>query len=57
MAAYPTISGSDHTEATRLMWRSRHIPFRVIFLGVLLMSGVLSMASMVWSYGPVNPIP
>lgn len=48
---------SDHKEAVRLAWKAQHIPFGTIALSVLLLSGVLSTVSMVWGYGPVNPIP
>ncbi|EIM26582.1 hypothetical protein [Microvirga lotononidis] len=54
MAARPA---SNHKEAVRLAWKSRHVPFGSIALGILLLSGILSMVTMVWGYGPVNPIP
>jgi ABC-type transport system involved in cytochrome c biogenesis permease subunit len=54
MAARPA---SDHKEAVRLAWKCRHVPFGTIALSTLLLSGVLSMVSMVWGYGPGNPIP
>ena len=57
MAAQPDLPVSDHKEAVRLTWRSRHVPFGTIALSILLLSGILSMVTMVWGYGPVNPIP
>jgi hypothetical protein len=57
MAANPALPVSDHKEAVRLTRRSRHIPFGTILLSTLLLSGIFSMISMVWSYGPANPIP
>ena len=55
--AAPAPSALDRKEATRLAWRGRHIPVVTILLGTLLLSGVISMVSMIWSYGPSNPIP
>jgi hypothetical protein len=57
MAANPALPVSDHKEAVRLTRRSRHIPFGTILLSTLLLSRIFSMISMVWSYGPANPIP
>jgi hypothetical protein len=54
MAARPA---PDHNKAVRLAWKCRYVPFGTIVLSTLLLSGVLSMMSMVWGYGPVNPIP
>ncbi len=47
----------EHREAVRLDWMSMHIPVGAILLSTLLLSGIFSAASMVWGYGPVNPIP
>lgn len=54
MAARPAF---DRSEAARLAWKCRHIPFGTIALSIVLLSGILSMVTMVWGYGPVNPIP
>jgi hypothetical protein len=40
-----------------LAWKSIHVPVGTILLSALLLSGVFSAVSMVWGYGPVNPIP
>ena len=57
MAAHPALPVSDHKEAVRLTRRSRHIPFGTLLLSTLLLSGIFSMISTVWSYGPVHLIP
>jgi hypothetical protein len=53
----PTQPRSEHWEAILLAWKSIHVPVGTILLGALLLSGVFSAISMVWGYGPVNPIP
>ena len=57
MAANPNLQMSDHKEAVRLTWKSRHIPFGTIVFATLFLAGILSAIGMMWSYGPVNPIP
>lgn len=50
MTAHSGLPKLDHKEAVRLAWKSRHFPFYTLLLATLLMSGVLSMVSMVSSY-------
>ena len=50
-------SRSDHWEAMLLAWKSLHVPVGTILLVALLVSGAFSAISMVWGYGPVNPVP
>jgi hypothetical protein len=57
MAANPDLPASDHREAMRLAWISLHFPVGTIFLGTLLMLGVLSAASTMWGYGSGHLIP
>ena len=55
MAAYPTLR-TDHKEAARLSRAYWHLPLGVTLLGSLLLTGVASAGSMIWSLGPINPI-
>jgi hypothetical protein len=48
---------SEHWEAVRLSWKSVHIPFGTILIGSLLLASVTSAVSMMWSFGPINPMP
>ena len=57
MTCKSTLPVPEHREAVRLAWSSLHIPIGSILLGFLLLSGIISATSMVWGYGPVNPIP
>ncbi len=57
MMRNPDLPEPEHKEAVWLAWRSLHIPIGSILIGILLLSGVVSATSMVWGYGPVNPIP
>jgi hypothetical protein len=56
MAANPDHQ-SDHEEAVRLSRAYWRLPVAVIFLGSLLLTGVASAGSMIWSLGPVHLIP
>ena len=57
MTRKSVLPASERKEAVRLDWMSMHIPVGAILLSTLLLSGIFSAASMVWGYGPVNPIP
>jgi hypothetical protein len=47
----------EHSEAVRLLWKARRIPF-VTIIGVGLGAAcVLSTFFSVWALGPANPIP
>ncbi|MBM6579370.1 hypothetical protein ILT44_04165 [Microvirga sp. BT689] len=48
---------TDHKEAVRLSRAHWRLPVGVIFLGSLLLTGVASAGSMIWSLGPVHLIP
>jgi len=48
---------SEHWEAVRLAWKSLHIPLGTLLMGGLLLAGIASAVSMMWVYGPANPIP
>ena len=54
---HPDLPAFDHKEAVRLSWKSRHIPFGTILLVTLLLAGIFPAVSMVWGFGPANPIP
>lgn len=47
----------DHKEAIRLSRAYRRIPVGIMILGFLLLSGVASTASTMWSFGPIHLIP
>jgi len=53
----PDQSRTDHREAVRLSWKSRHIPFGSLLIGALVLAGVLSAILMMFAQGPSNPIP
>ncbi|MCB8822864.1 hypothetical protein [Microvirga rosea] len=57
MATQSTLSTSEHKEAAGLAWKCKHIPFGTILVGSVLLSGVASTLSVMWSYGPVHWIP
>jgi hypothetical protein len=57
MATNPRLCAADRKEAVRLAWKSRHIPIGTILLGTMLLSGVISATSTMWSYGPAIPMP
>jgi hypothetical protein len=56
MAAVPDRK-TDHKEAVRLSRAYWHMPVGVFLLGSILLSGVASAASTMWSVGPRIPIP
>jgi hypothetical protein len=45
---------TDHQEAVRLSWKTRHIPFGTILIGVLAAASVLSAVLTMVAEGPVN---
>ena len=47
----------EHREAIRLAWKSRHVPFGMILLALLLLGTVLPTVLTILAQGPVNPIP
>ena len=53
----PERSGTEHREAVRLSWKSRHIPVGTLFMLGLLLACVLSAIFMMIAQGPSNPIP
>jgi hypothetical protein len=52
-----TSPGREHREAVRLSWKSRHIPFGTILVGILLLGCLLPTILTIFALGPVNPIP
>jgi hypothetical protein len=48
---------SDHSEAVRLTWKARHIPFMSIIAIGFFAACVLSTFFSVWAEGPSNSIP
>ena len=50
-------AGTEHREAVRLSWKSRHIPVGTILVLGLILACVLSAIFMVIAQGPSNPIP
>ena len=57
MTRKSVLPAPEHKEAVRLNWMRMHIPVGAILLSTLLLSGIFSATSMVWGYGPVNPVP
>ena len=53
----PNRPRTDHREAVRLSWKSRHIPVGTILVLGLILACVLSAIFMVIAQGPSNPIP
>jgi hypothetical protein len=53
----PVQARTEHREAVRLSWKSRHIPLGTLLVSAVLLAGVLSAIYMVVAQGPVNPIP
>ncbi|MBL0407129.1 hypothetical protein JKG68_24655 [Microvirga aerilata] len=48
---------ANHKEAVRLSRAYWHLPLGLVLLVSLLLTGVASAGSMIWSLGSVNPIP
>jgi len=48
---------SDHKEAIYLSRAYRRIPIGIMIVASLLVSGLASTASTMWSFGPVHLIP
>lgn len=48
---------SDHKEAIHLSRAYRRVPVGIMIVGSLLLSGVASTASTMWSFGPIHLIP
>ena len=57
MTRHSNLRRTEHWEALRLAWESLHVPVGTLLIGGLLASGIFSAISMVWAYGPANPIP
>ena len=53
----PNQSRTEHREAVRLSWKSRHIPVGTLLILGLVLACVLSAIFMVVAQGPSNPIP
>jgi hypothetical protein len=53
----PNRPRTDHSEAVRLAWKSRHIPVGTLFVLGLLLACLLSAIFMMIAQGPSNPIP
>ena len=53
----PNRPRTDHSEAVRLSWKSRHIPVGTLLMLALLLACVLSAMFMMIAQGPSNPIP
>ena len=49
--------GREHRGAVRLSWKSRHLPFGTILIGILLLGCLLPTILTIIALGPVNPIP
>jgi hypothetical protein len=47
----------EHREAVRLVWKSRHVPFGTMIIGVFLIACTASTVLSVWTLGPANPLP
>jgi hypothetical protein len=48
---------SDHQDARRLVWKSRHIPIFTILVVSWALAGVFSTLFTILAMGPANPIP
>lgn len=47
----------DHKEAVRLSRAYRRVPVAIMIVASLILSGVASTASTMWSFGPIHLIP
>ena len=50
MTRHSGLPMSEHKEAVRLSRESLHIPIGTLLIGGLLVSGIFSSVSMMWSY-------
>jgi ABC-type anion transport system duplicated permease subunit len=53
----PPATRQEHQEAVRLSWKSRHVPFGTLLIGILILACLLSAILTIVAEGPANPIP